>query len=190
MGALQNQYWAHYKFYQQYKEQFLPKDIQAWEIRNKYKFNFTACDLEDIKSELKCLLLTDIRSKYLAGIHIIHPRNYVLAVCKNDLQNTLIKILRLRKNKSRYEREWKVKMVDAKNRKSNDLLIYLDQYSYAEVRELFMSALNIREMVVVYLVHCRFSYTKIAEILKISVDYCRKIYNQAEHKLTETLDLA
>ena len=32
-------------------------------------------------------------------------------------------------------------------------------------------------------------YAKIAEALKISVDYCRKIYNQAENKLTEALGI-
>ena len=69
------------------------------------------------------------------------------------------------------------------------MLTTLDGYSYEEIRELFRSVLNIREMAVVYLVHSRFSYIKIAKTLKISADYCRKIYNQAEHKLTEALGL-
>ena len=189
MSALQNRYWTHYKFYQEYKEQFLSRDIQVWEIKNKYQFNFTSSGLEDISSELKCLLLADIRNKYLAHIHISHPRNYVLAVCKNDLRNTLIKMVRFRKNKSRYENEWKIKMLNAKNRKSDDLLIYLDQYSYEEVRELFRSELDIREMAVVYLVHSGFDSVKIAKTLKISVEYCRKIYNQAENKLKKALGL-
>lgn len=189
MSALENQYWIHYKFFKEYKEQFLSKDIQAWEAKHKCNFYFKPDDLADIKSELKCLFLADVKKKHQEHVEIYHPRNYVLAVCKNDLKNTLTKISRLRKNKSRYENEWKVKMIDAKNRKNGNLLTTLDGYSYEEVRELFKSALNIREMAVVYLVHCGFSYVKIAKTMKISADYCRKVYNQAENKLRDALGL-
>ncbi|MCK5607818.1 hypothetical protein KAR91_38410 [Candidatus Pacearchaeota archaeon] len=113
----------------------------------------------------------------------------MLTVCKNDLFDILRKALKDSKNKSRYENEWKAKMIDAKNRKNENLLTTLDGYSYAEVRELFDSALNIKEMVVVYLVHCGFDYVKIAKTMNISNDYCRKIYNHAENILTETLKL-
>lgn len=187
MSALQNQYWACYKFYTEYKEKFLHKDIQTWEVKNKYQFNLTSSDLADIKSELKYLLLADIKKKYQKHTEICHPRNYVLAVCKKDLLDVLRKTSKYRKNKSHYENKWKVKMIDAKNRKNENLLITLDKYSYEEIRELFRSALDIREMAVVYLVHSKFDYAKIAKTLKISVDYCRKIYNQAENKLTEAL---
>ena len=67
-------------------------------------------------------------------------------------------------------------MIDAKNRKNGELLVILDKYSYEEIRELFKAVLNIREMAVVYLIHCGFSYAKIAKTLKISEDYCRKLY--------------
>ena len=189
MSALDGQYLACFKFYEEYVQKFLNKDIREWEAKNKYTFNLTAADLEDVRSELKCLLLTDIDQKYKDRIQIYHPRNYVFTVCKNDLKNTLIKLARLRKNESRYEHEWKVKMIDAKNRKSENLLATLDKYSYVEVRELFKSALDIREMAVVYLVHTGFAYAKIAKTLKISEDYCRKIYNQAESKIKIALGL-
>ena len=61
--------------------------------------------------------------------------------------------------------------------------------NYEEVRELFKAVLTIKEMAVVYLVHCRFSYAKIAKTLKISEDYCRKLYNRAENKLKEALGI-
>lgn len=189
MSALQSQYWPCYKFFTEYKKLFLHKDVQTWEIKNKYQFNFTADDFEDIRSELKCLLLADIKKKYLTHTPISHPRNYVLTVCKNDLFDILRKTSKDRKNKSRYENEWKVKMIDAKYRKDGNLLTTLDEYSYEDVRELFKSALDIREMAVVYLVHSGFKYDKIARTLKISVDYCRKIYNQAENKLKSVLGL-
>ena len=164
-------------------------DIQAWQAANKCYLNLTAADLADIKSELKCMLLGDIKKKHQENVEICHPRNYVLAVCKNDLLDILRKAVNDRKNRANFEYEWKVKMVDAKNRKNESLLTTLDEYSYQEVRELFVSTLNIREMTVIYLVHCGFDYTKIAKTLKISVDYCRKIYNHAENKLTEALGL-
>jgi len=187
MSALQNQYWKYYKFFQEYKSQFLYNDIQSWESKNKYYFNFIVADIADIKSELKCLLLADIKKKYQEHRRISHPRNYVFTVCKNDLKNTLVKQSRLRKNESQFEYDWKVKMIDAQNRKNGELLPTLDKYSYEEVRELFKSVLNIKEMAIVYLVHCCFSYAKIAKTLKISEDYCRKLYNRAENKLTEAL---
>ena len=80
-------------------------------------------------------------------------------------------------------------MIDAKNRKNGNLLTTLDGYLYEEVRELFKSTLDIREMAIVYLVHSGFKYDKIARTLKISVDYCRKVYNQAESKLRDALGL-
>lgn len=187
MSVLQSQYWTCFKFYTEYKEQFLYKDIRAWEVKNRYQFNLTYHDRADIKSELKCLLLSDIKKKYEKHIEICHPRNYVLAVCKNDLFDILRKAANDRKNKLRYEKEWKVKMIDAKNRKNENLLVTLDSYSYEEIRELFKSVLTIREMAVVYLVHCFFSYARIAKTLKISEDYCRKIYNTAENKLTKAV---
>ena len=73
--------------------------------------------------------------------------------------------------------------------KNENLLVTLDEISYGEVRELFRSVLDIRQMAVVYLVHSGFDYVKIAKTLKISEDYCRKIYNQAENKLTEAIGL-
>ena len=91
MSALQNQYWKYYKFYTEYKEQFILNDIQRWQIKNKCYFNFTAADIADIKSELKCLLLADVKKKYQAHSQISHPRNYVLAVCKHDLFDILRK---------------------------------------------------------------------------------------------------
>ena len=190
MSALQNQYWKCYKYYSQYKTQFLHNDIKEWEAKNKCHIHLTVADIADIKSELKCLLLADVKMKYQKHIQISHPRNYVLAVCKNDLKNTLIKLSRLRINKSRYENEWKVKMIDAKNRKNENLLVILDKYSYEEIRELFRAVLTIREIAVVYLVHCQFSYVKIAKAMKISEDYCRKLYNKAENKLKKALGLA
>jgi len=190
MSALQNQYWKCYPFFKEYKEKYLYNDIQAWQATNKCYLNLTAADLADIKSELKCMLLGDIKKKHQKNIEICHPRNYVLAVCKNDLLDILSKTANDRKKKSNFEYEWKVKMIDAKNRKNESLLTTLDKYSYEEVRELFVSKLNIREITVIYLVHCDIDYAKIAKILKISVDYCRKIYNQAENKLTEALGLA
>ena len=169
MSALQSQYWKYYKYYQEYKKEFLYKDIQAWEIRNKYHFNFIAADIADIKSELKCLLLTDIKKKYQTYSPIYHSRNYVLTTCKQDLFDILRKTKKNKKLKSQYEYDWKVKMIDAKNRKNENLLTTLDKYSYEEIRELFKSCLNIKEMAVVYLIHCGFSYAKIAKALKISV---------------------
>ena len=190
MSALQNQYISCHKFYSSYKNQYLFKDINEWEVRNQYYFNFTANDLADIKSELKCLLLADIHEKYKNNIPIYHPRNYVFSVCKNDLKNALIKRSRLRKNRKQFEKEWKLKMIDAKNRKNDNLLTILDQYTYEEVREVFRSALDIREMAIVYLVHSGFSYLTISKALKISAEYCRKIYNRAENKLKKALGLA
>jgi DNA-directed RNA polymerase specialized sigma24 family protein len=187
MSALDSQYLACFGFYEEYIQKYLNKDIKEWEAKNKYTFNLTADDIEDIRSELKCLLLIDINKKYENRIPIRHPRNYVLTVCKNDLKNTLIKMVRLRKNESRYEHEWKLKMIDAKNRKDEHILTILDKYPYVEVRELFKSALDIREMAIVYLFHSDFDYIQIAKTLKISEDYCRKIYNQAEGKLKNAL---
>jgi len=189
MSALQNQYWKYYKYYTEYKEQFLVKDIQTWEVRNKYRFNFTATDIADVKSELKCLLLADIKKKYQAYSQITHPRNYVLTTCKQDLFDILRKTKKHKKRKSQFEYEWKVKMVDANNRKNGELLTTLDKYPYEDIRELFKSCLNIREMAVVHLIHCQFSYAKIAKTLKISEDYCRKLYNQAEKKLRGAVGL-
>ncbi len=189
MSALENQYWACYQFYTEYKEKYLHNDIQMWEARHNCNFYFRFEDIADIRSELKVLLFADIKKKFYNNDKINNTRNYVFTVCKNDLKNILIKISRLRKNKSQYEHEWKIKMIDANNRKKGDLLATLDEYSYVEVRELFMSALDIREMAVVYLVHSGFNYDKIARTLKISVDYCRKIYNQAENKLRDALGL-
>ena len=187
MSALQNQYWTCYNFYTEYKTRFFHKDIQTWEIKNNYYFNFIPAELADIKSELKCLLLADIKKKYQKRVEISHPRNYVLAVCKNDLIDILRKTTNNRKNRTHYENKWKVKMIDAKNRKNENLLVTLDEISYGEIRELFKSVLDIREMVVVYLVHSGFTYDTIAETLKISADYCRKIYNKAEKKLMSVL---
>ena len=189
MSALQNQYWKLYTFFQQYKEQSLRRDIQAWETKNKWYLNFTAWDIKDVASELKCLLFADIRSKYWSGVHISHPRNYVFTVCRNDLFDILRKTKRHQQFKSRYEHEWKIKILNSKNRKKENLLVTLDQYSYEEVRELFRSALDIREMAVVYLVHSGFDYLSIAQTLKISEDYCRKIYNQAKNKLKKAVGL-
>jgi len=190
MSVLQHQYWTCYKFYKEYIERFIYKDIQAWQSSNKCDLYLKAADLADIKSELKCQLLADIKKKHQKDIEISHPRNYVLAVCKNDLFDVMRKAANDRKKKANYEYEWKVKMIDAKNRKNESLLAALDTYSYEEVRELFLSVLNIREMAVVYLVHSGFDYSKIAKTLKISVDYCRKLYNRAENKLTNALGLA
>ena len=189
MGALQKQYWKYYKFYQEYKKEFLLKDILSWEFRNKYHFNFTAADIADIKSELKCRLLVDIKKKYQAYNQIYHPRNYVLTTCKHDLFDILRKTKKNKKLKSQFESDWKVKMIDAKNRKNEELLTTLDKYSYEEIRELFKSCLNIKEMAVVYLVHCCISYAKIAKTLKISEDYCRKLYNRAENKIRKALGM-
>ena len=189
MSALQNQYWTYYKFYTEYKEQFFYKDIQAWQAANNCYLNLKPADLADIKSELKCLLLADIKKNHQKNVEICHPRNYVLAVCKKDLFDILRKAANDRKNRANFEHEWKAKMLDAKNRKNESLLATLDKYSYEEIRELFVSALNIREITVIHLVHCDFDYVKIAQTLKISVDYCRKIYNQAENKLTAALGL-
>ena len=97
MSALQKQYWDCYQYYKEYKEQFLHKDIRSWEVKNKYQFSLTSADLEDIRSELKCLLLADIKKKYQENIKISHPRNYVLAVCKNDLFDILRKTTNDRK---------------------------------------------------------------------------------------------
>ena len=68
MSALQSQYWKYYKFFTEYKKDFLQKDIHAWEANNKYEFNFTPYDFDDIRSELKCLLLADIKKKYLKQV--------------------------------------------------------------------------------------------------------------------------
>ena len=189
MSVLQNQYWKYYKYYKEYKEHFLLNDIQVWEVRNMCYFDFTAADIADIKSELKCLLLADIKKKYQACRQISHPRNYVLAVCKNDLFDILRKAKNHRKLKANFEYDWKLKMIDAHNRKNGELLVILNQYSYEEIRELFKSVLNIREMAVIYLIHCGFSYVQIAKTLKISEDYCRKLYNRAENKLTGALGI-
>jgi DNA-directed RNA polymerase specialized sigma24 family protein len=190
MSALQNQYWKCYKYYTEYKTQFLVKDIQSWEVRNICYFNFRPADIAEIRSELKCLLLADIKKKYQASSQINHPRNYVLKTCKYDLFDILRKTKKHKKLKSKFEYDWKVKMIDAKNRKNGKLLTTLDEYSYEEIRELFKSVLNITEMAVVYLVHCEFEYEKIAKTLKISDDYCRKLYNQAENKLKKALALS
>ena len=80
-------------------------------------------------------------------------------------------------------------MIDAQNRKSGELLVALNKYSYEEIRELFKSCLTIKEIAVIYLVHCCFGYNKIAKTLKISEDYCRKLYNRAENKLREALKI-
>jgi len=189
MSVLQNQYWRYYEYFKEYKEHFLLNDIQAWEVKNMCYFDFTAADIADIKSELKCLLLADIKKKYQACSQISHPRNYVLAVCKNDLFDILRKAKNHRKLKANFEYDWKLKMIDAHNRKNGELLVILNQYSYEEIRELFKSVLNIREMAVIYLIHCGFSYVQIAKTLKISEDYCRKLYNRAENKLTEALGI-
>ena len=187
MSALQNQYWKCYKYYTEYKKQFLVKDIQSWEVRNICYFNFRPDDIAEIRSELKCLLLADIKKKYQAHRQISHPRNYVLKTCKYDLFDILRKAKKHRKHKAHFEYEWKLKMIDAHNRKDGELLVILNQYSYEEIRGLFKSVLNIREMAVIYLIHCGFSYVQIAKTLKISEDYCRKLYNRAENKLKEAL---
>ena len=189
MSALQNQYFSCYTYYSSYKNQYLLKDIIQWETRNQCYFNFTSHDLADIKSELKCRLLTDIKKKYQQYQSVYNLNQYVLKTCRYDLFDILRKMKKYRTKRTQFEKEWKLKMIDANNRKTGKLLVILDTYNYEEVRELFKAVLTIKEMAVVYLVHCRFSYAKIAKTLKISEDYCRKLYNRAENKLKEALGI-
>ena len=187
MSALRSQYWSCYQYYREYKEKYLHQDIQAWEARHSCNFYFQPDDIADIKSELKVLLFADIKKKFDNNNKISNPRNYVFAVCKNDLLDILRKTSKYRKYRSHYENEWKIKMINAKNGGKGDLLTTLDGYSYVEVIELFRLTLDIMEMAIVYLVHSGFDYENIAGTMKISVDYCRKIYKQAENKLIKAL---
>ena len=151
------------------------------------KVDFVVVDTAHGDSKNVIQAVEDIKKKYDKNLEIYNYKNYVITVCKYDIMDILGKRLKLRKNNSKYESKWKAKMIDAWNRKNDNLLTTLNEFSYMEVRELFREVLDIREMAVIFLVHVGFNYCKIGETLKISADYCRKLYNQAEKKIRKAL---
>ena len=156
---------------------------------DSYQRKLQDADRDDLVSELKRTLFVAIRGKYKTDTSVGNRWNYTVTVAKNRLQSWLVQFMKRKTKQKHYEDYWEGRAAEDDARERSTALIYIDGLPGIELSELFVNHLNIKQTEIIWLRYCGHSNEDIAEQLKLSKDYVRKLYRQAELVLAEALNI-
>jgi len=194
MKTLQDQLIDHISILDHYCSKSLSKKVSKFNSKHKQPLQQDRYySLEDVHSYLKIEVIKSVTNKYnKSGFPLDHsPLKYIKSIFENGIKGYLMEQGHYVKCQTEYINDIKGRMIMESECHNYKLGVHIDGMSYIDARELLKEAFDgsIKHDAVFYMVQQKYSYNKIAKLLKVSVDYVRKIWNESENMLSDLLGL-